>query len=155
MELWEIHPALVHFPIAFLVGAVVLDLYAWRTPPERDLERVVTGLYLAGVATGILAALAGVLAFYTAPMTFTEEAGAKIWWHIGTAASAVVVFAIISFVRWRWPNAPVPAWTRIAALAAVVSLSVAGYLGGDMVYHGAMGIEPSLVSNELREKAQK
>jgi hypothetical protein len=27
VELWEIHPALVHFPIAFFVGEVLLDLY--------------------------------------------------------------------------------------------------------------------------------
>src|SRR5690348_16243428 len=30
MEPWEIHPALVHFPIAFLLGAVAYDLDAWR-----------------------------------------------------------------------------------------------------------------------------
>jgi uncharacterized membrane protein len=154
MELWEIHPALVHFPIAFLVGAVALDLYSWRTIPERHLERTVTGLYITGVATGILAALAGVLAFYTTPMTFTEEAGSKIWWHIGTAAPAVIAFAIIAFIRWRSPTAS-PAWTRVLALAAVISLGIAGYVGGNMVYQGGMGIEPSLMSNELREKAQK
>jgi len=154
MELWEIHPATVHFPIGFLVGAVVLDLYSWRTRAERNLDQTVTGLYAAGVATGILAALAGVLAFYTAPMSFTEEAGSKIWWHIGTAASAVVAFAVVVLVRWKSPGVA-PAWTRVFALAAALSLGCAGYLGGEMVYQGGMGVDSSLLSNELREKARK
>ena len=51
MEPWEYHPALVHFPIAFLIGAVLLDLYAWRRG-EPAPARVATGLLLAGVATG-------------------------------------------------------------------------------------------------------
>jgi hypothetical protein len=28
MELWEIHPSLVHFPIALLIAALCADIYA-------------------------------------------------------------------------------------------------------------------------------
>lgn len=34
MNLWEIHPMLVHFPIAFLLAAAALDLPALRWPRE-------------------------------------------------------------------------------------------------------------------------
>jgi len=29
MNIWELHPAFVHFPIALLLSGVVLDLYGW------------------------------------------------------------------------------------------------------------------------------
>jgi len=151
VELWEIHPSLVHFPIAFLLGAVLLDLYAWwRGAPGWD--RVATGLLLAGVATAALAAAAGVLAFFTGPASFTEEAGRLIWWHIGAAVTQFVLFAIVAFVRWRRQPAPPPTWARIIGLVAALVLVFAGYEGGYIVYHGASGIEPRLLAPELREK---
>lgn len=39
---WEAHPATVHFPIAFLLGAVALDLYAWWGG-RTDLSRIAPG----------------------------------------------------------------------------------------------------------------
>ena len=53
MRAWEIHPAVVHFPIAFLLGGVVLDLFG------RHSEAAVvaaTYLLIAGLATAAVAA---------------------------------------------------------------------------------------------------
>lgn len=61
---WEWHPATVHFPIAFLIGAVVLDLFAWWRG-RADLARVATGLIAAGVVFGLFAVVTGLLAFFT------------------------------------------------------------------------------------------
>ena len=60
MELWEIHPSLVHFPIALLVAGLCTDLYA-RAHRSLSAEHVAAGLYIAGVATGLVAGLAGLL----------------------------------------------------------------------------------------------
>jgi uncharacterized membrane protein len=152
MEPWEFHPALVHFPIAFLIGAVVVDLYAWRRGDQAP-ARVATGLLLAGVATGALAAAAGVLAFFTGPASHSEESGKLIWWHIGAAVTQFLLFATVAVVRWRLP-AP-PSWTRIVGLIAAVVLVFAGYEGGYIVYHGGSGVEPKLLAPELREKQEK
>ena len=154
MEPWEYHPALVHFPIAFLLGAVLLDLYAWR---RGDLApaRVATGMLLVGVATAALAAAAGVLAFFTGPASHTEESGKLIWWHIGAAVTQFVLFAIVAIVRWRLQPASPPTWTRLVGLIAAVVLVFAGYEGGYIVYHGASGIEPKLLAPELRQKQEK
>jgi uncharacterized membrane protein len=63
---WEIHPALNHLPIALLLGGVILDLWAWgRGRPA--LAQVATGMLVAGVLTGVLTALAGLLAYFTVP----------------------------------------------------------------------------------------
>src|SRR5437867_1398005 len=45
---WEIHPMLVHYPIAFLLSAVALDLFVWwRERP--NLAWAVRWLLLTGV----------------------------------------------------------------------------------------------------------
>ena len=88
---WEFHPALNHLPIAFLLGGVVLDLYAWwRGRPA--LTQVATGMLVAGLLTGIITALAGVLAFYTVP-AHTEEAHRLMYWHIAIQVAALLLFA--------------------------------------------------------------
>lgn len=52
---WEWHPSTVHFPIAFLVGAVALDLYAWWRG-RADHARIATGLMAGCVVAGVAAA---------------------------------------------------------------------------------------------------
>jgi uncharacterized membrane protein len=153
VEFWEYHPALVHFPIAFLIGAVLLDLFAWgrRNP---GLAKVVTGLLLTGVLTGALAAAAGVVAFFTGPASHTEESGQIIWWHIGAAAIQLILFALVAGVRFRLEPEPPPTWSRILGLLAAVALLIAGYEGGYIVYHGASGIEPALLAPELKQKQE-
>jgi uncharacterized membrane protein len=72
IEPWELHPMLVHFPIAFLIGGVLLDLYAWARG-SAALMHVATELLIAGVLTGLVTAAAGWLALETVP-AHTEQA---------------------------------------------------------------------------------
>ena len=68
----EIHPALNHFPIAFLIGGVLLDLYAaWRH--QESLMRAATALIFTGILKGLLTGAAGFLAFFTVT-AYTENA---------------------------------------------------------------------------------
>lgn len=151
LQPWELHPSLVHFPIAFFLGAVLYDLYAWRRV-DPAAARVATGLLWAGVGTAALAAAAGLLAYFTGPASYTEEAGRLIWWHIGAAVAQFVLFTVVAVVRWRvGPGAP-PTWSRVVGLLAAAVLVFAGYLGGYIVYHGASGIEPDLLAPRLHQK---
>src|SRR5437870_1754658 len=45
---WEIHPAVVHFPVALLLCAVALDLFAWWRK-RSGYMRPIAGLLVAGV----------------------------------------------------------------------------------------------------------
>jgi len=148
-ELWEIHPALNHLPIAFLLGGVVLDLYAWwRRRPT--IAQVATGLLLAGVLSGLLAALAGVLAFFTVP-AHTDEAHRLMFWHMGTQAAAMVLFIAVAWGRWRNWFVPPSAVVRFVECFAALLLLVGSGLGGYLVYHGGAGIDPKLLAPAVRE----
>jgi uncharacterized membrane protein len=88
---WELHPILVHFPIAFLLGGVALSLFAgWRGC--LGVEQVATGLIIAGIVTGLLTALAGLLACFTIPESHTEFTHDLMYWHLGLQAAALFLF---------------------------------------------------------------
>lgn len=147
IEPWEFHPALTHFPIAFLLGGVALDLYAWSRG-SLTLLPTVRGLLIAGVLTGVVAALAGFLALFTVP-AHTEEAHRLMYWHLGVQSAALVVFA---WSAWAMRRGPVAGpFARGASWAAAALLLVGSGLGGYIVYHGGAGVEPALLSHELRE----
>ncbi len=149
LPLWELHPPLVHFPIAFFLGAVVLDGYAWWRGHEGP-ARVATGLLVAGLATGLLAGLTGLLAFFTVP-AHTAEAHDRMYWHLGLMLAAVVLFlGVVVLRRGPAPSGMLTAARGLGVVAAVLLL-VGAYLGGDLVYHGGAGVSPEILVPELRE----
>ena len=150
LPVWEIHPATVHFPIALLLAGVAMDLYAWWRG-RQELLRVAHGILVAGVLAGLLAALSGFLAFLTLPPTHTEEAHTLMYWHLGLQVAALVAFASVVLARWRLRQRAPAGVLRTTGLVAAGLLVVGSYLGGHLVYRGAAGIDPSLLSPALRE----
>lgn len=149
-EPWEIHPALNHMPIAFLLGGVVLDLYAWiRGRPT--LAPIVTGLLLAGVITGALAGLAGLLAFFTVP-AHTDEAHRLMFWHLGVQATSLVLFTGPTWKRRRNRAAIPSAANRLVLCVAAMLLIIGSSIGGYIVYHGGAGVDPRLLAPEVRQR---
>src|SRR3954471_17500016 len=61
-----IHPMLIPFPIAFLCGALATDLAFWGTG-DSFWARNSFWLLAAGLVTGVLAALFGLIDFLTIP----------------------------------------------------------------------------------------
>lgn len=140
MKPWEIHPALVHFPIAFLVGGLVLDLYAsWKK--REGYTRLAAGLLVWGVVTGWIAAAFGFVAFFTAP---NAENSLLLYWHPGTAALSMVGFTILAVVRWRNRMTFARPSVEVLGIAASLLILVAGYLGGHLVFREATGVDASV-----------
>jgi uncharacterized membrane protein len=149
MRTWEIHPAVVHFPIAFLLGGVALDLFGLHS---EAAVAAATYLLLAGLATGAVSAVTGVISYYTVPGNHTEQAHQRIYWHIWAMVTAVVLFAVVCFVRWQNPSVVSPL-IRGLGLAAAAILTFGGYVGGKLVYQGGLGIEPTILKPDLRSKS--
>jgi len=148
---WEFHPALVHFPIAFLIGGVLLDLWAMRRPGS-GWSRTATGLLITGLISGVVVGATGFLAFFTLPDSHTEGAHTAMYWHLGLQAASLLLFAVVCWARWR-VEAPALG-TRVVGWLATVLLAVGAALGGWIVYHGGAGIEADLMRPHLHEHSQ-
>jgi uncharacterized membrane protein len=152
---WEIHPALVHFPVALLFASFCVDSFAFYRQRE-GWARVGTGLLWGGVWTGLVAAPAGLLAAYTAPM---QAAGLEglLYGHFAFVAASMALFISIALVRWRRPAPLPPRWQLAVGALATVLLLAGGMLGGTLVYRGGTGVkvidgQPPSVSDVSRTR---
>lgn len=134
-----IHPMLVPFPIAFLIGALLADLAFWNT---RDPFWAVAGAWLvgAGVAGGALVALAGLTGFLG---SWRVRALRVAWIHVLGNATAILLAILNLYLRTgAAPSAAeaVLPWGLALSAAVVAILAVTGWLGRELVYRHGVGI---------------
>ncbi len=144
MHPWELHPALIHFPIAFLLGGLLVDL-AGRIRPREGLTRAASGLLVAGVISGIAAAAAGVVSYFTVP-AHTEAAHEQMDTHMTLAGAALVLFALVAIARWRRRREPASTLALSGGLLGCALLIGAAVLGGKIVYQGGAGVDPQILA---------
>lgn len=122
----NLHPATVHFPIALLLMAAVLEaFFAFR--PASDLARPVRLLVIGGAAGAVVAALFGWL--HTGMWMGGE---ATMQWHrwTGTGISIAGLTAAILAARDTSSRAPL----RIVLAILAAALVWQGYLGGELAH---------------------
>jgi len=133
-QLQNIHPLLVHFPIAFLYGAVLLYFLASISGSE-GLKWTALWMLVLG-ALGAAASVASGL--YAAPglMVSVSVRHELLRHHKHLMVAASVVTGVLTV--WALLTRPMPARGRyvfLAGLIAVMGLITAGAdLGGEMVY---------------------
>jgi uncharacterized membrane protein len=131
-----IHPMLVPYPIAFLLGTLVTDLIYWQV---GDGYWASMSFYLlaAGIATALLAALAG----------FTDFLGERriraighAWHHMLGNLLAVSVSIVNLLLRLGDPAAAiVPTGLALSAVVALL-LTFTGWKGGELVFRHGVGV---------------
>jgi uncharacterized membrane protein/nitrite reductase/ring-hydroxylating ferredoxin subunit len=133
-----IHPILISFPIAFFTGTLVFDalgVYLSR----GDFNHIAYYTEIAGVIFGLLAAVPGVIDFiYTVPPKSSGKKRAAQHGIINT--TVVVLFATAWFLR-RQPNTSIYLLITLE-LVGFILLSIAGWLGGTLVYRNQIGVDP-------------
>jgi len=132
-----IHPMLVPFPIAFLVGAFACDLAFWST---RSPFWATAAMWLIGVALvmGMLAAIAGLIDFATQqPIRTIRDA----WYHMFGNVLAVALSLVNFVLRYiEGPAVAVIPWGLIISSVVVLILLYTGWLGGELVFRHQCGM---------------
>jgi nitrite reductase/ring-hydroxylating ferredoxin subunit/uncharacterized membrane protein len=132
-----LHPALIPFPFAFLTGAAVADIGAWlmNTPPLSMTARHLT---IAGLATGLLAAIPGAVDyFYTVPPASSGKQRATRHALANVAALALFAMAVVIRGRAELPSIAV----LLLEVAGAAALVYAGWLGGTLVTRNLISVD--------------
>jgi nitrite reductase/ring-hydroxylating ferredoxin subunit/uncharacterized membrane protein len=133
-----IHPMLIPFPLALLIGALVADLggYLLGLP---DLW--IAGWYLlaGGILMGLLAAVPGLIDYLgtVPPESSGKERATK---HMLANVGALVLFAAAWWLRGDPGASPGAALLGIEAVGAGL-LGIGGWLGGTLVFRNQIGVD--------------
>jgi len=140
----NIHPLLVHFPIALLFTAAGLDVVGWVLRRNRSLRRAATLLYVVGTAASVAAYVTGRAASQT--LWFPGMAQAVVREHWDWAFRTVWFFSMATVVRLvllrpsrREPSPVIIAALALAGLVGIGLLLETGDRGGRLVYQHGVG----------------
>jgi uncharacterized membrane protein/nitrite reductase/ring-hydroxylating ferredoxin subunit len=132
-----LHPILVAFPIAFFIGAFLFDVLAQFLNKDALWQ---TGNYLAiaGIAGALLAAIPGIIDyFYAVPPE--SSAKKRATQHGLINVLNVCVFCFATYYRTR--NDANEFIVLGAEGLGIILLSIAGWMGGTLVYRNQIGVD--------------
>jgi len=135
ISLSDIHPMLVHFPIALVIFGFVADIASLAFKKEACLSKAGFYLLIAGTFTAILALLAGVL--FTSEMSGSAGEYKKThelfaWLSLGLL---MLTSLLRIFLRVKNREDSNLKWISLLLYGlATISVSITGFYGGNLVY---------------------
>ena len=132
-----IHPILISFPIAFFTGTLLFDILGFLV--DSQFLNVGFWLELAGIVFAVLAAIPGIIDYiYTVPPQSSAKKRATK--HGLLNVTMLIIFTIAFFYRKDGYTSP---YILLGLeLAGVSLMSIAGWLGGTLVYRNQIGVDP-------------
>ena len=141
----NIHPLLVHFPIALLITAAGLDVVGWVLRRNRPLRNAATLLYVLGTGAAVATYFTGRAASQT--VWLPGMANAVVRQHWDWAFRTVWFFAIVTGVRLvllrpsrRDPSPVIIAALALAGLVGIGLLRETGDRGAQLVFQHGVGM---------------
>jgi nitrite reductase/ring-hydroxylating ferredoxin subunit/uncharacterized membrane protein len=133
-----IHPMLIAFPVAFFTGTFIFDLLSILLS-NSNLWQTAYYLEIAGVVSALIAAVPGIIDFLS---TVPPESSAKK--RAAQHGILNVTHVAIFFTVWclRTKEDVAATWIVSAELVGVIILSIAGWMGGTLVYRNQVGVDP-------------
>ena len=138
-----LHPAMVHFPVAALLGLIATDLAFLLT---ADAFWARASLWLAGVGAlgGFLAGIVGMLDLLSVRQIRRLVSG----WSHGLLAIMLLSLASLNWLlRLQDPVSAIFPWGLYLSVLSGVLIGVTGYLGGQLVYEYGVGVDIEGVQN--------
>jgi uncharacterized membrane protein len=130
-----VHAMLVHFPIAFVIATLGVDIFYWWT---ADKFWVQVGLWSASAAflLGVLASIVGTLELLAVPGIRVRVAS---WNHAVAAMVMVAIAGANAGLRLYNPDLVLPNGLMLSTLASM-AVAFAGWHGGKLVFDHGVGL---------------
>lgn len=135
----NLHPLIVHFPIALLMTSVALD-WTHHLWPRFNLERGALITHLLGWVASLFTVATGLLAARS--LSVEGPAVSALASHRALGLAVVVVFGLLGVCRLRNPN-PSPRLRIVHFLVQIAGLALvaaSGYMGGELVFTYGLGV---------------
>jgi uncharacterized membrane protein len=131
-----VHPMLIPYPFALLSTATVFDIGAVMTS-RGSWSQTARHMTAAGIGTALIAAVPGVVDYFgtVPPRTAARRSATQ---HALCNISALACFAVATSVR--QPDGRLRPAALTVALLGTGLLALAGWLGGELVYHEHIGV---------------
>lgn len=132
-----IHPMVVPFPIAFLLGAAVSDI-VFAASKNPFWAGTSYWLLLAGLVMGAIAAIGGMVDFFT----IRRAQNTSGWIHAAGNITAVAIAFVNFLLRLIHPTTSVvPTGITLSIITGVILL-ITAWFGGELAYRYAIGVSP-------------
>jgi nitrite reductase/ring-hydroxylating ferredoxin subunit/uncharacterized membrane protein len=133
-----IHPMLIVFPFAYLVGSACVDAWALATNHRRWF-RTASHMSALGLGSAVVAAVPGLIdyVFAVPPKSSAKKRATS---RMFANVSALGLFAAARAARKR-EDEPPAAWGLATEIAGMGLISVAGWLGGTLVYRNQIAVD--------------
>lgn len=130
-----LHPMIVPFPIAFLVGALATDITYKSTlnPMWADFSK---WLLLAGIVMGAFAAVLGLIDF----TGIKRARSATGWVHMAGNVLVMALSVISLMLRWNAPVDGLESGGFVLSIIVSLLLVGTGWLGGELAYRHRVGV---------------
>jgi uncharacterized membrane protein/nitrite reductase/ring-hydroxylating ferredoxin subunit len=146
-----LHPGLIPFPFAFLIGAFVFNA-AGLAFAEPSWWTTGFHLSIAGIVTAVIAAIPGFIDYF-ATVPPRSAARSKATWHMLLALGTLALFVVATWIR---GGAEVPPSEIVLALelVGVLLLSAAGWVGGMLVVRDQISVDHRYAGNGKWKEAR-
>ena len=138
VRLQEVHPSIVHYPIALIPVALGADLLG-RLTGSRRLADVGRMLMPVAAATAAVSAVTGLIA--QEEVRAEGKAHDLLVTHRNLNLSLTALGTVMA--AWRWGRREAGTGYLALGLAGVGALGYSAYLGGKMVYEHGVGVKPA------------
>lgn len=140
-----IHPMLIHFPVAALLGLIGADIAYVLT---GDFFWARAGLWLAGIGVlgGWLSGTIGLL-----DLIIVEQIRRLItaWCHAILAVMLLSLATLNWLLRLGGAETAIMPWGLYLSLLSGVLIALASFLGGQLVYDHAVGVSPEKTAKRV------
>lgn len=132
-----LHPMMIHFPVAALLGLVATDM-AYILTGDPFWARA--SLWLSGVGAlgGWVASIAGLVDLLSVPR-IREKITA--WCHAIIAVMMLSLASLNWLLHYQGPAPGMERWCLYLSLLTAALIALAAYLGGRLVYEHAVGVD--------------
>lgn len=148
-----IHPMLIPFPVGLFISSFIFDI-VYASTGDLRFYQVSYYMILAGVIGGLLAAIPGLIDYFS--MRMSRDARNTATTHMILNLVIVALFVVNLFIRYdnnALAGSP-RTWSLIVSIVSLLMLTYSGWLGWALIYKHGIAVSVDNAIHEMEATGQ-